>query len=130
MAAEFESVNEALIACVKACGGSKKVGHKLWPEKTMEAAQRHLLACLDENKPERLNPEQFVLLMRMGHAIGFHNVMSFLAESLGYSEPTPTDPRDELAELLKETIALRKALAAQNDRIERLLPQANLRSVA
>ena len=68
MPSEFESINEALIACVKACGGSKQVGNKLWPEKTIDAAQRHLLACLNEDKPERLSPEQLVLLMRMGHA--------------------------------------------------------------
>jgi hypothetical protein len=130
MPSDFESVNEALIACVKACGGSKQVGHKLWPEKTVDAAQRHLLACLNDDKPERLSPEQLALLMRMGHGAGFHGVMQFLAESIGYSEPVPTDPRDELAELLKETITLRKQLAVQNERIERLLPQANLRSVA
>jgi hypothetical protein len=118
---KFESINEALIACVKACGGSKQVGHKLWPEKTMEAAQRHLLACLNEDKPERLSPEQLVLLMRMGHGKGFHGVMEFLATDIGYSDPTPTDPRDELAELLRQSNELRSQLLASSQRMERLI---------
>lgn len=124
--AEFDSINEALIACVKACGGSKQVGHKLWPEKTMEAAQRHLLACLNEDKPERLNPEQFALLMRMGHERGFHGVMEFLCESIGYAPPVPIDPRDELAELLRQSNELRTQLIAHSHRIEKLLPHAGL----
>jgi hypothetical protein len=130
MPGDFDNVNEALIACVRACGGSKQVGHKLWPEKTMEAAQRHLLACLNEDKPERLSPEQLVLLMRMGHAAGFHGVMGFLALDIGYAEPQPTDPRDEIAELLKANLASRQQLAQQNERIERLLQARGLRSVA
>lgn len=129
MPSDFETINEALIACVKACGGSKQVGHKLWPEKTVDAAQRHLLACLNEDKPERLSPEQLTLLMRMGHGVGFHGVMEFFATSVGYSDPAPIDPRDELTELIKTSIELRKQLVAQNDRIERLLP-AGLKVVA
>lgn len=127
---ELESINEALIACVKACGGSKQVGHKLWPEKTMEAAQRHLLACLNEDKPERLSPEQLVLLMRMGHERGFHGVMAYLADSVGYAAPEPTCPHDELAELLKESNELRRQLIAQSERIERLMPRAGLKAAA
>lgn len=119
-ATEFDSINEALIACVKACGGSKQVGHKLWPEKTVEAAQRHMLACLNEDKAERLSPEQLVLLMRLGHSKGFHGVMAFLACDVGYSEPTPTDPRDEVAELLRESNELRSQLIATSEKLHRL----------
>jgi hypothetical protein len=121
---EFESINEVLIACVKACGGSKQVGAKLWPEKTVDAAQRHLLACLNEDKPERLSPDQLVLLMRMGHGKGFHEVMEFLAAHLGYSVPLPTDPRDEMAELLRQSNDLRTQLLASSERMERLLQSA------
>ena len=118
---DFESVNDALIACVKACGGSKQVGHKLWPEKTMESAQRHLLACLNEDKPERLSPDQLVLLMRMGHERGFHGVMGYLAESVGYAEPVPTAPHDELADLLKQYLQQRESDKKTDERLERLI---------
>lgn len=126
---EFDTINEALISCVKACGGSKQVGLKLWPEKTMEAAQRHLLACLNEDKPERLSPEQLVLLMRMGRERGCHDVMKHVAETLGYAEPVPIDPRDELAELLRQSNELRAQLLRSSERIERLVTPA-LRSAA
>lgn len=129
--ADFETMNEALIGCVKSCGGSKHVANKLWPEKPIEAAQRHLLNCLNDDKPERLTPEQVVLLMRMGHEKGFHGVMEFICSNVGYAPPQPVDPRDELAELLKEHIELRKQLLARSERMERLLAQNQaLRSVA
>jgi hypothetical protein len=130
MPPEFDNINEALVACVKALGGSKQVGHKLWPEKTVDAAQRHLLACLNEDKAERLSPEQLALLMRMAHAKGFHGVMQFLCDSIGYADPQPIDPRDELTELLKTNQILREQLVRQNERIEKLIPFAGLRSVA
>lgn len=129
MHTDFESINEALIACVKACGGSKVVGHKLWPEKTVDAAQRHLLACLNDDKPERLSPEQLTLLMRMGHEKGFHGVMEFFATDIGYSEPIPTDPRDELVELLKASNELRERQLLVSGRIEKLMPHAALKVV-
>ena len=38
----MDSMNDALIALVKALGGSKVVGPMLWPEKMADAAQRVL----------------------------------------------------------------------------------------
>lgn len=126
----IETINEALIACVKALGGSKQVGHKLWPEKTMEAAQRHLLACLNEDKPERLSPEQFILLLRLAREKGCHEAMQFLCADLGYADPVPVDPKDELAELLRQSIEARAKQTAMDERIARLLQSGTLRSVA
>ena len=42
----MESLNQALVECVKAAGGSAIVGPKLWPEKMKDAAQRLLLATV------------------------------------------------------------------------------------
>jgi len=36
----MDSLNQALVECVKALGGSGKVGPKLWPERSQESAQR------------------------------------------------------------------------------------------
>ena len=126
---DFESVNEALIATVKALGGSKQVGHKLWPEKTVDAAQRHLLACLNEDKAERISPEQLVLLMRMAREAGCHGVIQHLCASLGYAEPVPVEPRDELAELLRQNLEAHRESQRRQERIERLMTPA-LRSAA
>jgi len=116
---EHESLNEALIECVKAAGGSKTVGHKLWPEKAVDAAQRHLLACLNEDKPERLTPDHLLMLLRLARDKGHHGGLAYMAAQLGYAAPQPLEPRDEAAELMRQYI---EAVAEQKrtaDRMER-----------
>lgn len=125
-----ESLNDALIECVKACGGSKQVGHKLWPEKAVDAAQRHLLACLNEDKQERLSPEHLVMLLRLSRAVGHHGGLGYIAADLGYIQPLPMEPRDEVADLMRsftDAVALQAQLAA---RIEKAAGRVNLRSAA
>lgn len=117
---EFETLNECLIACVKAAGGSKVVGHKVWPEKTVDAAQRHLLNCLNEGKAERLTPEQTLLIARMARENGCHAYMQYIARDLSYSEPTPVEPEDEADELRRQFIESTKSLAAMAERIQML----------
>lgn len=118
---EDDSLNDALISAVKALGGSKQVGHKLWPEKTVDAAQRHLLACLNEDKPERLSPDHLMLLLRMARDVGHHSTFAHMCGLLGYSEPQPINPKDELTELLREYVESRKQDERKAERIERAL---------
>lgn len=117
----YESLNAALIDAVKALGGSKQVGHKLWPEKTVDAAQRHLLACLNEDKPERLTPDHLMLLLRMARDIGHHAAFAYMSAQLSYADPQPISPRDELAELLREYMESRKQDSMKVERIERAI---------
>lgn len=123
-----ESMNQALIDCVKAAGGSKIVGSKLWPEKTIEAAQRHLLACLNEDKPERLTPDHLLMLLKLSRDHGHHDGIGYVLESLGYAPTTPIEPKDEAAELMRQVIESQKVLAIQVARLAVLQPQ--LRAVA
>jgi hypothetical protein len=118
---EYESLNQALIDAVKALGGSKQVGHKLWPEKTVDAAQRHLLACLNEDKAERLTPDHLMLLLRMARDKGHHTPFFYVCGNLGYSEPQPINPKDELAELIREFMESRKADSQKAEQIERAI---------
>jgi hypothetical protein len=62
---EINSINSMLIECVKAAGGSKRVGPLLWPEKPVLDAQKLLLACLNEDRPEKLSPDQAFLIERL-----------------------------------------------------------------
>jgi hypothetical protein len=117
-----DSMNEALIECVKACGGSKQVGPLLWPEKTPEAAQRLMLDCLNEDRPAHLTPEQSMHIMKLARAKGCHVGMQYLSASLGYSEPFPVDVKDEAAELQRQFIAGTEALLKMAERINRLAP--------
>ena len=123
------SFNAALVDCVKACGGSAKVGPKLWPELLIDAAQRKLLDCLNPERPAKLDPEQVLFILRLARERGCHAGMSFLAASLSYAEPVPIEPRDEADELRRQFIESTRSLAAMAARIEQLERPA-LRSAA
>ena len=116
----METITEALVACVKACGGSKAVGPKLWPEKEAFAAQRYLLDCLNEDRPQQLSPEHVMLILRMAREKGCHIGMQFLAESLSYAEPVPIQPQDESDDLKRQFIGAVETLGKMAQRIEQL----------
>ena len=120
---EFESINEALIACVKACGGSKAVGSVLWPDVAPDQAQLKLLAALDDTRPEKLAPSQTMFVLRMARDKGYHLGMAYMLADLGYAPTTPVEPRDQMADLLRNIQANQEALAAQFALVTRLQPQ-------
>lgn len=113
----YDSINEALIDLVKALGGSKRVGPELWPEKTVEAAQRHLLACLSDSKPERLTPDHLLLLLRLGRKRGHHMAIGYVLETLGYAPTQPVQPKDESADLQRQFV---EAVRLQQALVERM----------
>lgn len=99
---EYETLTDCLVDCVKAAGGSKVVGHKIWPEKTVDAAQRHLLNCLSEGRAERLSPDQVLLLAELARDQGCHAYMQYGAQRLRYQAPVPCEPQQQLAELQRQ----------------------------
>lgn len=127
---DFESLNGALIECVKVAGGSKIVGHKLWPEKAVDAAQRHLLACLNEDKPERLSPEHLLMLMRLAREKGSLVGIDFMLGELSCAPAQPIEPKDEMAELQRAYIESVSAQAKLVERIERAAGRMSIRAVA
>lgn len=115
-----EDLNGALLDCISACGGSKTVAAALWPEKTPDAAQRQLLACMNDTRPEKLSPDQVLFVLRLARRAGHHGGMEYICAELGYATPTPTDPRDEVADLMRcfnESVARQAAIA---ERIEKV----------
>lgn len=116
----FDTLNECLIACVKAAGGSKSVGARLWPEKTVEAAQRHLLHCMNDSKPERLTPEQVLLVARLAREHGCHAYMEFCARHLSYAAPQPVRPVDEVDELRRQVLEMGRTMQAALARLQSL----------
>lgn len=118
----IESVNDALIACVKACGGSKQVGPRLWPEKTPDAAQRMLLDCLNDDRPQHLNPEQVMLVLRMARDKGFHAGMDFIVSALSYAPTTPVEPEDERAALQRQFLQGVETMSKLAARLEKMGP--------
>lgn len=118
----MDSLNNALVECIKACGGSKQVGPLLWPEKTPDAAQRLLLDCLNDERPAHLTPESMLLVMRMAHAKGFHGGMAYVCNRLGYAPPVPITPADQAAALQREFIEASHLMAELVAKMERLQP--------
>lgn len=126
----MESMNDALIECIKACGGSKVVGAALFPELPPEQAQRSLLDAVNPDRPRRLSPEHVVLIMRMARKVGCHAGMQFLCAELGYADPQPVEPRDEMADLMRDfnaAVALQGQIA---ERMEKAAARVGLRAVA
>lgn len=115
-----ETINDALVECVKACGGSKVVGILLWPSKGVEVAQRHLLSCLNPDRNEKLGPDEVLHILRLARQRGCHVGMQFLATELSYAEPQPVEPRDEADQLRREFIESTRVLAKMAERIEKL----------
>lgn len=128
---EYESLNQALIECVKVAGGSKVVGHKLWPEKAVDAAQRHLLACLNEDKPERLSPEHLLMVLRLARDRGCTAGIDFMLRELSCAPSQMIEPRDEVAELQRAFIESVNLQAKLAERMERAMGRVvGLRAVA
>jgi hypothetical protein len=114
---EIESLNDALIECVKAAGGSKTVASILWPEKPLNDAQRLLLACLNTERSEKLCPNQTLLILKLAKDAGSHVGINFICNSLNYSVPTPIEPEDEKAQLMREFIQAQKAMTQLADKL-------------
>lgn len=115
---QFESFNDALIECVKSAGGSKTVASILWPEKPIHQAQQLLLACLNIERPEKLNPEQALLIIKLAKDTGLHTGIEYICHTLSYTMPQPIQPDDEKAQLQREFIEAQKSFAALSKRME------------
>lgn len=122
-----EDINDALRSAVKACGGTKAVAVRLWPEKTVGDAQSYLNDCLNSARAAKLGQEQVMLLLKWAKRAGYHDAIKYICAECEYTAPEPIDPEDEKARLQREV------LEAVND-LRTLLPkleqaQAKLKAV-
>jgi hypothetical protein len=113
-----EDINDALRAAIKACGGTKSVAAKLWPEKTVNDAQSYLNDCLNTARPAKLSPEQVLLLLKWAREAGFHAAMHYVCADAGYETPAPVEPEDEYARLQREYVQAVKLLATLTPKID------------
>lgn len=123
-----EDIYDALRAAIKALGGTKAVGAKLWPEKTIADARSFLDDCLNKDRPAKLSPEHVLLLLRWAKDAGFHEAMAYVCAESGYASPQPIEPKDELAELIRRYMARSGEAAALkpviDERLARLVKVA------
>lgn len=124
-----ESIHDAVKTVVAALGGLKAVGVQLWPEKPVDEAARYLADCLNPDRPHGLHPEKLLLLLRLARAKGVHTAVTWMLREIGYADPQPIDPDDEMAELQRQFIRHTETLDALMKRMERLHERPALSSV-
>jgi hypothetical protein len=116
----YESIEDAIRELVRALGGAKTVGQLLWPGKSMQDAQTRLLNCLDHNRPEKLGPEDLLVLLRKGRDASCHVLMEYMNDACGYAKPAPLDPADEQAALVRIIQESSATLKQASERLDRL----------
>lgn len=86
----YDDVYEAAREVVKAAGGYKKVGPKFFPaKKSDDLAANALRDVLNSNRREILDPEQLVLLLKIGREVGCHALMHFICDQAVYERAAP-----------------------------------------
>lgn len=116
-----ESINDALRDIVKHLGGVKKVGAEMrHADMNPDQAGRWLSDCLNDDRREKLSPDQVLYLLKRGREIGSHGAMAFIAQECGYAAPQPIEPEDEKAALQRQYIEMAKAMGKMAERIEAL----------
>ena len=88
-----ENIYDALGAAVQAGGGKGRVAKKVWPNISATSAEARLRASLNVDHAQKLDPDEFLAIARIGKEYGDHSVMQFLARELGY-EITPLKPAE------------------------------------
>lgn len=116
--AAAESIHDALREVVRAAGGAKAVGAKIWPTKPITLAQQRVNDSLNPEHPQEFKPCELLFLAQLGRASNCHVVMHYIAKACGYSEPTPVETADELQALQREFIATAAHLKQMSQRIE------------
>lgn len=125
-----ETWADAIREVIATCGGAKQVAAKLWPEKTPDAAHRLLLDCLNEARPERLDPDRVRMVLKMGRDNNCHAAINWLLRDIGYEDARAVEPADEVAQLMRDFISAQKALQGIAERIESKGGTATLRRAA
>jgi hypothetical protein len=63
------------------------------------AAAQWLRDCLNQDRAERLNPDQVFMLLRLARSASYHAAKHWMDAELGYEQGRPLKPEDEAASL-------------------------------
>ena len=117
----YEDALDMLADLVRQLGGPKKVGPALRGASVpLETAAQWVRDCLNRDRRERFDPEQFLHILRLAREADIHSGKWWLDAELGYELGKPLNPRDQIAQLQREFIESVHSLRDQADRIERL----------
>lgn len=116
----YEDVFDVARAAVQAAGGAKKVSGMLWTTKPAGQAQKDLLDCLNRNSDRKLCIEEFLAILKLAKAFGFHQAKHWIDTELGYQPTPPIDPiveRDRLAEQMSKMTEAFKEMTRAAERL-------------
>ena len=130
MSLHHESMADALREVIQAVGGTKAVGERMFPDMPIDHAASRIRDCLNHDRRDRFTPDQVMMILRMGHQAGCHAGMIFIARDLGYSDPVPVEPEDEVARLQREFVEASKSLMTMANKIERMQSRVGLKTAA
>lgn len=106
----YDSINDALKDVIKHVGGNKAVGQMLWPEISADRVAGKLADCLNDARAEKLSPDQFILLLKVGREVGCHAAINYISREAGYSDPQPVNKEDQKERLQREFIESAKRM--------------------
>lgn len=115
----FDSPEDALKAAIQQMGGVKRVGPRLFPDKSVDSAARYLLDCVNPDRPEKLALTQIMLLLRLAHEAGYHTAYAWLSGEIGY-DVQPVSRVEEVDRLTSVVEQSTRTLAAALATLERL----------
>ncbi len=115
----FDSPEDALKAIIQQLGGIKKVGPLLFPDKSVDAAARYLLDCVNHDRQEKLALTQIMMLLRLAHEAGYHAAYAWLSGEIGY-DIKPITRAEEVDRLTSVVEQSTKTLASALATLERL----------
>lgn len=121
----FEGVSDALREAVRQLGGNKKVGAMLRPELPIDQAESWLRHCLNDDRREKLSPEQVLLILVEARKAGWHGAMAFIASHCGYERPRPVSLEEQENDLQAQILAgleIQNKLLAQLQRVQAAKP--------
>jgi hypothetical protein len=115
----FDSPEDALKAIIQQLGGIKRVGPLLFPDKSVDAAARYLLDCVNHDRQEKLALTQIMMLLRLAHEAGYHTAYAWLSGEIGY-DIKPITRAEEVDRLTSVVEQSTKTLAAALATLERM----------
>lgn len=118
----FEGPEDALRTAIQVLGGAKKVGHDLWPDKTIDNAARLLLDCINPSRPEKLEITQIMRIFRLAKDANCHAPFEWFAGEIGYdAKPIVKDEEvDRLVTVIEQASKTQAAALAALERLQRV----------
>lgn len=116
----YRDIYAALRGFVSAAGGSVAIGKKLFPSKSEDKAAAWLDDCLNPDRSAKLDPEQFMHLLRLARERGFQPLFDYIGDDID-ADIKPREPKEELAVLYPQFAESVGEVKRLSDRMERVL---------